>query len=72
MGARIIINIGDKFGYLKVVSEIEPHITPCGTIRRRIDEYGYTIAEALGFEIHNKKQYDRNNKQKKILQNANF
>ena len=39
-----------------------------GTIRRRIDKYGYTIDEALGFEIHNKKQYDRNNRRKKILQ----
>lgn len=35
MGKRMIINIGDKFGYLTVLNEIEPHITPCGTVRRR-------------------------------------
>lgn len=35
MAARIIINIGDKFGYLTIIKEVEPHVTPCGTIRRR-------------------------------------
>lgn len=39
-----------------------------GTIRKRLDDYGYTIAEALGFESHNKRQYDRNNRRKKVEQ----
>ena len=35
MAARSIINIGDKFGYLTIIKEVEPRVTPCGTIRRR-------------------------------------
>lgn len=36
MPARMKINIGDRFGLLTIIQEVEPHITPCGTIRRRV------------------------------------
>lgn len=39
-----------------------------GTIRMRIDKYGYTIDEALGFKPHTIKQYDRKNRRKKVEQ----
>lgn len=27
------INVGDKFGKLTIIREVEPNITPCGTNR---------------------------------------
>lgn len=35
MGAKAKVKSGDRYGNLVIVKEIEPHITPCGTIRRR-------------------------------------
>lgn len=32
---RAEIKSGDRFGMLTIIEEIDPHITPCGTIRRR-------------------------------------
>ena len=35
MGKRANIQAGDRFGYLTVISEVEPNITPCGTVQRK-------------------------------------
>lgn len=35
MPARAKIKAGDKFGYLTVIKEVEPNITPCGTVQRK-------------------------------------
>lgn len=35
MPARSIINKGDKFGKLTIIREVEPNITPCGTVQRK-------------------------------------
>lgn len=32
---RKIINVGDKFGKLTVIREVEPNLTPCGTKQRK-------------------------------------
>lgn len=35
MGKRANITTGDRFGYLTVICEVEPNITPCGTKQRK-------------------------------------
>lgn len=35
MGKRANIQAGDRFGYLTVIREVEPNITPCGTVQRK-------------------------------------
>lgn len=35
MSKRVVIKSGDKFGYLTVIREVEPNITPCGTVQRK-------------------------------------
>ena len=35
MGKRVNIQEGDRFGYLSVIREVEPNITPCGTVQRK-------------------------------------
>ena len=35
MGKRVNIQEGDRFGYLTVIREVEPNITPCGTVQRK-------------------------------------
>lgn len=35
MGKRTDIKEGDRFGYLTVICEAEPNITPCGTVQRK-------------------------------------
>ena len=35
MGKRADIKEGDRFGYLTVICETEPNITPCGTVQRK-------------------------------------
>lgn len=37
MPARNNINVGDKFGLLTVLKEVEPNITPCGTVQRKFE-----------------------------------
>lgn len=32
---RAEIKSGDRFGMLTIIEEVDPHVTPCGTIRRR-------------------------------------
>ena len=39
-----------------------------GTIRRRLDSYGYSVAEALGYETHTKKSWDRSHTRKPVNQ----
>ena len=39
-----------------------------GTIRRRLDSYGYSVAEALGYEAHAKKSWDRSHTRKLVNQ----
>lgn len=35
MSKRANIQAGDRFGYLTVIREVEPNITPCGTVQRK-------------------------------------
>lgn len=35
MGRRTKIKSGDKFGWLTVIKEVEPNVTPCGTVQRK-------------------------------------
>ena len=35
MGKKANIQEGDRFGYLTVIREVEPNITPCGTVQRK-------------------------------------
>lgn len=35
MPARANINAGDRYGKLTIIEEIEPNVTPCGTVQRR-------------------------------------
>lgn len=35
MPARANINVGDRFGKLTIIKEVEPNITPCGTVQRK-------------------------------------
>lgn len=38
------------------------------TIRMRLDKYGYNVGEALGYEMHKTKQYNRENRRKPVEQ----
>lgn len=39
-----------------------------GTIRTRLDRYGYSVGEALGYESHTKKSWDRSHTRKPVNQ----
>lgn len=50
MGARSIVKSGDRFGILVIINEIQPHITPCGTVRRQFlckCDCGNTVTRSL-------------------------
>lgn len=51
MGKRINIQEGDRFGYLTVIREVEPNITPCGTVQRKFlcrCDCGNKVIHSLG------------------------
>ena len=50
MGKRVNIQEGDRFGYLTVIREVEPNITPCGTVQRKFlcrCDCGYEVIHSL-------------------------
>lgn len=51
MGKRVNIQEGDRFGYLTVIREVEPNITPCGTVQRKFlcrCDCGSEVIHSLG------------------------